>query len=64
MYVGMCVSRRLKEELAWATDKGLQVISNTILVIHITKELKNKAILLMDIKELCVGGLRNLNVIL
>ena len=29
--VGVHVSRRLKEELAWATDKWLQVISNTML---------------------------------
>ena len=28
--VGVHVSRRLKEELAWATDKRLQVISNII----------------------------------
>ena len=30
-YVGVYVSRRLKEELAWATDKQLQVISNIML---------------------------------
>ena len=30
-YVGVHVSRRLKEELAWATDKGLQVISDIML---------------------------------
>ena len=30
-YVGVHVSRRLKEELAWATDKRLQVISNIML---------------------------------
>ena len=30
--VGIHVLRRLKEELAWATDKRLQVISNVMLV--------------------------------
>ena len=30
-YVGIHVSRQLKEELAWATDKRLQVISNIML---------------------------------
>ena len=37
------VSRRLKEELAWAIDKQLQVISNEMLfktVKYTTKELK------------------------
>ena len=29
--VGVHVSRRLKEELAWATDKRVQVISNIML---------------------------------
>ena len=42
------VSRHLKEELAWAIDKWLRVISNTMLfktVSYTTKNLKNKAIL-------------------
>ena len=31
-YMGVCISRHLKEELAWATDKKwLQVISNIML---------------------------------
>ena len=44
----MCVSvhvwSRLKEELAWATDKPIQVISNIMFSI-ITKKLKNKVAL-------------------
>ena len=42
------VSRHLKEELAWAIDKWLRVISNTMLfktVSYTSKYLKNKAIL-------------------
>ena len=49
--VGIHVSRRLKEELAWATDKRLQVISNIMLfktVISLCKKLKNKAVLSVD----------------
>ena len=30
-YVNICVSRRLKEELAWVTDKWLWVISSKML---------------------------------
>ena len=30
--VGICVSRRSKEKLAWAIDKLLQVISNKMLL--------------------------------
>ena len=40
--------RRLQEELAWATDKWLQVISSVMLfktVIYTTKKLKNKVVL-------------------
>ena len=29
--VDICVSRHLKQELAWATDEWLQVIINTML---------------------------------
>ena len=43
-YVGVHISRHLIEELAWATDKQLWVISN-IKVSYTTKILKNKAIL-------------------
>ena len=44
--VGVHVSRRLKEELTWATGKWLQVISNIMLFnSHITKKLKNEVIL-------------------
>ena len=31
VYTGVCVLIHLKEELAWAIDKWLQVISNTML---------------------------------
>ena len=30
-YVNVCVSRHLKEELAWALDKWLRVVSNKML---------------------------------
>ena len=30
-YIGVCISRLLKEEFPWATDKWLQVISNMLL---------------------------------
>ena len=41
------VLRPLKEELAWATNTQLQVISNKMFfkIIIITEKLKNKAIL-------------------
>ena len=46
--VNMHVSRHLKEELAWAIDKPLQLIINTILFknSYTTKNLKNKAVLI------------------
>ena len=31
VYVNICISRCLKEELAWAIDKWLQLIINTML---------------------------------
>ena len=31
MYVNVCILKSLKEELAWAIDKQLQLISNKIL---------------------------------
>ena len=40
------VLRQLKEELAWATDKQLQVISTAII------ELKNKAV--SSLKQYCM----------
>ena len=46
------VSRHLKEELAWATNKWLWVISNKMLfktVIPLMK-LKNKAVLILNIQ--------------
>ena len=48
-FVNVRVSKRLKEELSWAIDKWLRVISNKILfktVVYTTKKLKNKAILI------------------
>ena len=30
-YMNVCVSKQLKEELAWAIDKWLRVISNKML---------------------------------
>ena len=54
--MGGHVSRRLKEELAWATDKRLQVISN-IIFSHTTKTLKNKVVLsLFNIVFVVVPG--------
>ena len=32
VYVNVCVSRRLKEELSWVIDKRLRLIINTVLV--------------------------------
>ena len=45
--VDICISSHLKEELAWAADKRLWVISTIMLFISSKelKELKNKAIL-------------------
>ena len=45
-YMKVCVSRHLKEELAWVIDKRLQLISYT------TKNLKNKAI--FNLKQYCM----------
>ena len=47
-YVNVRVSKSLKEELAWAIDKRLRVVSNKMLfktVIATTKKLKKKAVL-------------------
>ena len=43
--MGLYVLRHLKEELAWAIDKRLQVISDKMLNSYTTKKLKNKAVL-------------------
>ena len=43
-YVNVRILRHLEEELAWAIDKWLQVISNTY-VSYTTKNLKNIAVL-------------------
>ena len=51
--MGLGVSRHLKEELAWAIDKGLQVISiKYYLNSYITKKLKNKAVL--NLEQYCM----------
>ena len=46
-YMGRCVLRCLKQELAWGTDKWLQVIKNKMLLkyCYTTKKVKKKAIL-------------------
>ena len=51
-YVNVCVSRRLKEELAWAIDKWLRVVSNKMLFSYTTKKLKKKAVL--NLKQHCM----------
>ena len=44
MYVNVCVSRHLKEELACAIGKRLRLTSNKMLFKIGTKKLKNKAL--------------------
>ena len=47
-YVNVRVSKSLKEELAWAIDKRLLVVSNKMLfktVSYTTKKLKKKVVL-------------------
>ena len=61
-YMNVCVSRRLKEELAWVIDKWLRVISNKILfktVVPCIKKLKNKAVL--NLKQYCMRCYVTLN---
>ena len=54
-YVNVCISKSMKEELAWATDKRLQVISNNS---YATKKLRNKVILsLLNIVDVAVWSL-------
>ena len=48
----ICVSRHLKEELAWATDKQFQVIRLIKTVSYNTEGLKNKAVL--NLKQYCM----------
>ena len=43
VYMSIHISRNLKEELAWPTDKQLQAISN-ILLVKTVMPLKNKAV--------------------
>ena len=52
--VDVCISRHLKEELTWAIDKRLWVISTIMLFKNSksTKELKNKAVL--NLKQYCM----------
>ena len=52
--VDVCVSSHLKEELAWAVDKWLQVISIIMLFKNSknTKELNNTAVL--NLKQNCI----------
>ena len=56
--VDVCVSSHLKEELAWAIDKRLRVISTIMLFKNSKstkelKKLKNKAVL--NLKQYCMG---------
>ena len=58
MCIGVCVSKSLKEELAWATYKQLQVISNIMLFkSYTTKKLKNKVLSLNNIVCIAVWSL-------
>ena len=52
--IDICISSHLKEELVWAVDKRLLVISTKILFKNSknTKELKNKAVL--NLKQYCM----------
>ena len=49
--VDVCISSHLKEELAWAVDKRLRVIS-TLKNSKTTKELKELAVL--NLKQHCI----------
>ena len=51
--MNVCISGHLKEELAWAIDKQLRVISNKMLLKQLYyKETKEKAIL--NLKQYCM----------
>ena len=49
--MGVCILRHLKEELAWATNRWLQIISSMLFktVILLCKELKNKFKTVLDV---------------
>ena len=54
-YVNIRVLKSLKEDLAWAIDKRLRIVSNKMLfktVSYTTKKLKNKAVL--NLKQFCI----------
>ena len=67
--VDICILSHLKEELTWAIDKRLRIISTIMLFknSNSTKELKNKAVL--NLKQyyilvgLCVGGSKRKSVL-
>ena len=50
VYVNVFVSKRLKEELAWAIDKRLQFVSYLKPLYH--KKLKN--ITVLNLKQYCI----------
>ena len=51
-YVNVHVSRRLKEELGWAIDKRLRLITNKMLFKTVIPLIKNKAI--FNLKQYCM----------
>ena len=53
-YVNVRVSKSLKEELAWAIDKWVRVVSNKMLFKTVIpqRKLKNKAAL--NLKQFCI----------
>ena len=57
-YVNVRVSKSLKEEVAWAIDKRLRVVSNKMLfktVIATTKKLKKKSHFKFKTNIVCVA---------
>ena len=59
-YVNVCVSSHLKEELAWAIDKQLQVISY-LMFGYTTKQIKNKDVSnLKQYRMYCYVALSNI----
>ena len=50
--IDVCVSSYLKEELAWAVDKRLWVISTVILFLKSTKELKGTKKAVLNLKTI------------
>ena len=56
VYIGIHISRHLKEELAWAMNKRLSIINNVMLLkIYTTNKLKNKAVFKSFNNILCVA---------